>query len=160
MPYTLLVTLKGTGNKHFLYKKDWRKMIAEPVPDLRDKNAITLFLMKHKDMVRLYKNKKATSNIKNSLIFKDIEKIDVIELSDELLSPKFEKCPNCHSTKVIVTEFVKHENVYDFNSEEDTSTLVTKTGLTNDSYIDSYHCSSCNMNLNFFDFSDFTECLE
>lgn len=157
MPYTLLVTLKETGNKHFLYKKDWRKMIAEPVPDLRDKDAITLFLMKHKDMIRLYKSKKATSNIKNSLTFKDIEMIDVIELSDEMLNPKFERCPKCHSTKVLVTEFVKHENVYDFNSKENTSTLVTKTGMTSGSVIDSYHCSECNTNLDFFDFSGFTE---
>lgn len=157
MAYTLLVTLKETGNKHFLYKKDWRKMIAEPVPDLRDKDAITLFLMKHKDMIRLYKSKKATSNIKNSLTFKDIEKIDVIELSDELLKPKFERCPNCHSTKVVVAEFVKYENVYDFDSKKNTSTLVTETGMTSDSVIDSYHCSECNMNLDFFDFSGFTE---
>lgn len=156
MPYTLLVTLKETGNKHFLYKKDWRKMIAEPVPDLRDKDAITLFLMKHKDMIRLYKSKKATSNIKNSLTSKDIEKIEVIELSDELLNPKFERCPNCHSTKVIVTEFLKFENVYDFNPKENTSTLVTETGMTSDSVIDSYHCSECNTNLDFFDFSGFT----
>lgn len=157
MAYTLLVTLKETGNKHFLYKKDWRKMIAEPVPDLRDKDAITLFLMKHKDMIRLYKSKKATSNIKNSLTFKDIEKIDVIELSDELLKPKFERCPNCHSTKVIVTEFIKHENVYDFNSKENKTTLITETGQISDSFIDSHHCSECNMKLDFFDFSGFTE---
>lgn len=157
MPYTLLVTLKETGDKHFLYKKDWRKLISEPVPDLRDKDTITLFLMKYKNMIRLYKSKKATSNIKNSLIFKDIEKIDVIELSDELLNPKFERCPNCHSTKVIVTEFLKFENVYDFNPKENTSTLVTETGMTSDSVIDSYYCSECNMNLNFFDFSGFTE---
>lgn len=157
MPYTLLVTLKGTGNKHFLYKKDWRKMIAEPVPDLRDKDAITLFLMKHKDMIRLYKSKKATSNIKNSLTSKDIEKIDVIELSDELLKPKFESCPNCHSTKVVVTEFIKYENVYNFNSKTNTSALVTEIGLSNNSLIDSYTCSKCNINLDFFDFSDFTE---
>lgn len=157
MPYTLLVTLKGTGNKHFLYKKDWRKMIAEPVPDLRDKDAITLFLMKHKDMIRLYKSKKATSNIKNSLTSKDIEKIDVIELSDELLKPKFESCPNCHSTKVVVTEFIKYENVYNFNSKTNTSALVAEIGLSNNSLIDSYTCSKCNINLDFFDFSDFTE---
>ena len=157
MPYTLLVTLKETGNKHFLYKKDWRKLISEPVPDLRDKDAITLFLMKYKDMVRLYKSKKATSNIKNSLTFKDIKKIDVIELSDELLKPKFESCPNCHSTKVVVTEFIKYENVYDFDSKENTSTLVTKTGMTSDSVIDSCRCSECNMNLDFFDFSCFAE---
>lgn len=157
MAYTLLVTLKETGNKHFLYKKDWRKMIAEPVPDLRDKEAITLFLMKHKDMIRLYKSKKATSNIKNSLTFKDIEKIDVIELSDELLEPKFERCPKCHSTKVLITEFVKHVNVYDFDSKKNTSTLVTEIGTTSDSYIDSYCCSECKINLNFFDFSDFAE---
>ena len=91
------------------------------------------------------------------MTFKDIEKIDVIELSDELLNPKFERCPNCHSTKVIVTEFVKYENVYDFNSKENKSTLVTETGLTHDSFIDSYRCSECNINLNFFDFSGFTE---
>ena len=157
MAYTLLVTLKETGNKHFLYKKDWRKMIAEPVPDLRDKDAITLFLMKHKDMIRLYKSKKATSNIKNSLTFKDIEKIDVIELSDELLKPKFESCPNCHSTKVVVTEFIKYKNVYNFNSKTNTSALVTEIGLSNNSLIDSYTCSKCNINLDFFDFSDFTE---
>lgn len=157
MPYTLLVTLKGTGNKHFLYKKDWRKMIAEPVPDLRDKDAITLFLVKHKDMIRLYKSKKATSNIKNSLTSKDIEKIDVIELSDELLKPKFESCPNCHSTKVVVTEFIKYENVYNFNSKTNTSALVTEIGLSNNSLIDSYTCSKCNINLDFFDFSDFTK---
>lgn len=157
MAYTLLVTLKETGNKHFLYKKDWRKMIAEPVPDLRDKDAITLFLMKHKDMIRLYKSKKDTSNIKNSLTFKDIEKIDVIELSDELLKPKFESCPNCHSTKVVVTEFIKYENVYNFNSKTNTSALVTEIGLSNNSLIDSYTCSKCNINLDFFDFSDFTE---
>lgn len=157
MPYTLLVTLKETGNKHFLYKKDWRKLIAEPVPDLRDKDAMTLFLMKHKDMIRLYKSKKATSNIKNSLIFKDIEKIDVIELSDELLNPKFERCPKCHSTKVLITEFLKHVNVYDFDSKKNTSTLVTEIGATSDSCIDSYCCSECKINLDFFDFSGFTE---
>lgn len=38
MLYTLLVTLKETGNKHFLYKKDWRKLIAEPVPDFENKD--------------------------------------------------------------------------------------------------------------------------
>lgn len=157
MPYTLLVTLKETGNKHFLYKKDWCKLISEPVPDLRDKDAITLFLMKYKDMIRLYKNKKATSNIKNSLTFKDIENIEVIELSDEMLNPKFESCPNCHSTKVLVTEFVKHENVYNFDSKKNMSMLVTETGMTSDSVIDSYRCSECKINLDFFDFSDFTE---
>lgn len=156
MPYTLLVTLKETGDKHFLYKKDWRKLISEPVPDLRDKDAITLFLMKYKDMIRLYKSKKASSNIKNSLTFKDIEKIDVIELSDKLLNPKFERCPKCHSTKVIVTEFLKFENVYDFNSKENKTTLVTETGLTSDSFIDSHRCSNCDMKLDFFDFSGFT----
>lgn len=157
MPYTLLVTLKETGKKHFLYKKDWRKLISEPVPDFENKDEMNLFLIKYKDMIRFYKTKKATNNIKNSLTFKDIENVEVIELNDELLNPKFEKCPNCHSTKVVVTEFVKYENVYDFNSKKNTSTLVTETGMTGDSVIDSYHCSECNMNLDFFDFSGFTE---
>lgn len=157
MVYTLLVTLKETGDKHFLYKKDWRKLISEPVPDLRDKDAITLFLMKHKDIIRLYKSKKATNNIKNSLTFKDIEKIEVIELSDDLLNPKFESCPNCHSTKVLVTEFVKRENVYDFNSKENTSTLVSEIGMNDNSYLDSHSCSECKINLDFFDFSGFSE---
>lgn len=58
MLYTLLVTLKETGNKHFLYKKDWRKLIAEPVPDFENKDELNLFLMKHKNMIRLYKTKK------------------------------------------------------------------------------------------------------
>lgn len=157
MVYTLLVTLKETGKKHFLYKKDWRKLISEPVPDFENKDELNLFLMKYKDMIRLYKNKKATNNIKDSLTFKDIENIEVIELSDEMLNPKFGRCPNCHSTKVVVTEFIKYENVYDFDSKKNTSTLVTETGMTSDSVIDSYRCSECNMNLDFFDFSDFTE---
>ena len=156
MPYTLLVTLKETGKKHFLYKKDWRKLISEPVPDFENKDEMNLFLMKHKDIIRLYKSKKATNNIKDSLTFKDIENIEVIELSDEMLNPKFERCPNCHSTKVLVTEFVKHENVYDFDSKKNMSMLVTEIGATHDSYVDSYSCSECEINLDFFDFSGFT----
>ena len=157
MLYTLLVTLKETGNKHFLYKKDWRKLIAEPVPDFENKDELNLFLMKHKNMIRLYKTKKATNNIKNSLISQEVKSIDVIEVSDEMLHPKFERCPKCHSTEVLVTEFVKHENVYDFNSKTNTSAIVTEIGLSNNSLIDSYTCSKCNINLDFFDFSDFTK---
>ena len=156
MPYTLLVKLKETGSKHFLFKKDWRKLISEPVPDFGNKDELNLFLIKHKDIIRFYKSKKATNNIKNSLSSKDIENIEVIELSDEMLNPKFERCPNCHSTKVLVTEFVKHENVYDFDSKKNMSMLVTEIGMTSDSVIDSYRCSECNMSLDFFDFSDFS----
>lgn len=160
MLYTLLLGLKNTKQKYFLFKNDWRSIISEPAPDFNDKDAVNLFFMKYKNIIPFYEDEASPRNIAKSLDKYEIESIELISIIENVLHPKFESCPNCHSKKVSAKKVLEFEDIYDFGTHEKISILTNKNNfdcVEKDSRIVSYRCLNCNLNLDFFDFIDFIE---
>lgn len=157
MLHTLLLSLKDTKQKHFLFKNDWKSIISVPAPDFYDKDAVNLFFMKYKNIIPFFEDETSPRNIARSLDKYEIESIELISISENALHPKFESCPNCHSKKVAAKKVLELEDVYDFGLNGDTLILDSKNNFNcseNDSRVVSYRCLNCNLNLDFFDFDD------
>lgn len=157
MLHTLLLGLKDTKQKHFLFKNDWKRIISVPAPDFDDKDAVNLFFMKYKNIIPFFEDEIPPRNIARSLDKYEIESIELFSISEDALHPKFESCPNCHSKKVGAKKVLELEDVYDFGVNGNTSNLVYKNNFDcteNDFRVVSYRCLNCNLNLDFFNFDD------
>jgi hypothetical protein len=155
-----IVGVKAEGELNIVMEGTTRKklfMSVLPYPENDSHEEKIAWYQTNKKALKLYKTYGRANNMAKHIESRyNVDYCEVIALTDDIVSNKFDGCPNCGSFDVIEESTTHRTRPLSFDKSDMSFEQTDYSEIRTGEIIDSYECAKCGEDLSDFNFGAFT----